>query len=134
MATINDPVEDYALAVCDASTIDYNNLVAVDHVTRSHIGETLYCMYDSRAKWYYAHRQRPDEVMLLKIYDSDESYPARCTNPLRHILYRFVVHTQRAGRLTCSSCPHTAFRDEAAPDHARPRRSIEVRAIVCTNC
>jgi hypothetical protein len=45
---------------------------------------------------------QPDEVIFIKLYDSDHS---------------------RAWR-----CPHTAFRDTTRPD-ARPRRSMEFRAM-----
>jgi hypothetical protein len=48
--------------------------------------------------------QRPDEVVLVKCYDSDEGV-ARCT-------------------------PHTAFADAGSPTGAPKRQSIEVRILV----
>jgi hypothetical protein len=53
-------------------------------------------------RWWYFPDMTPEEVLLLKFYDSD--------------------HT-RAWR-----CPHTAFRDTSRPD-ARPRRSMEFRVM-----
>ena len=53
-------------------------------------------------RWWYFPDMEPDEVIFIKLYDSD--------------------HT-RAWR-----CPHTAFRDNTRPD-ARPRRSMEFRGM-----
>lgn len=55
-------------------------------------------------RWYYLSNQTPDEVTLIKCYDSE---------------------VDRA-RLT----PHSAFLDATAPKEAPHRESIEVRALV----
>lgn len=71
-------IEDCPLAMCDASTVRQENLLIADHITRTYIGETVYPLYDPNAKWYYLSNQSPDEVLILKIFDSDENVPARC--------------------------------------------------------
>ncbi|KAF8555158.1 hypothetical protein OG21DRAFT_935556 [Imleria badia] len=55
-------------------------------------------------KWYYLSDQTPDEVTLIKCFDSDVD-KARFT-------------------------PHSAFPDKTSPADAPPRQSIEVRAMV----
>jgi len=53
-------------------------------------------------RWWYFPDMQPEEVILIKFYDSDHSKAWRC--------------------------PHTAFRDTSRPD-ARPRRSMEFRGM-----
>jgi hypothetical protein len=55
-------------------------------------------------RWYYLGVQTPDEVTLIKCFDSDES----------------------KARLT----PHIAFLDSTSPKDAPDRQSIEVRCLV----
>lgn len=56
-------------------------------------------------KWYFAEGMRPEEVLLLKIFDS-----------------------RRDGR-TARRCPHSAFTNPQT-EGERVRESIEVRALV----
>ena len=74
---IKHPVEDSPLAWCDGSSITSDDLLAVDHVTRGYVGETFNLMYRENYKWFYLNAQRPDEVTLFKMYDSDPGVPAR---------------------------------------------------------
>jgi hypothetical protein len=53
-------------------------------------------------RWWYFPDMTPDEVIFIKLYDSDHR--------------------------TAWRCPHTAFRDTTRPD-ARERRSMEFRGI-----
>jgi len=55
-------------------------------------------------KWYYLSDQTPEEVILIKCFDSNEG----------------------VARLT----PHTAFADKTSPEDAPERQSIEVRCLV----
>ena len=102
---IGHPVEASPLAMCDARSIDPADLVPSDLVYRDKVGETYAFTYNPRHRWSYFPRVRPDEVVLLKIYDSLDDGRARLT-------------------------AHTAFEDPRAPASARPRRSIEVRSLV----
>ncbi|KAK3350474.1 hypothetical protein B0H65DRAFT_545598 [Neurospora tetraspora] len=111
---LRHPVANYALAVCDGSTVQPQNLVAVDHVRKNYEGEGLYPLYDQGMKWYYLNRQTKDEVLFFKTYDSAEGVKARC-------------------------CPHTSFKQSSGEQpvqeagdcsNATPRESIEVRALV----
>ena len=102
---IGHPVESSPLAMCDARSIDVQDLVPSDLVYREKVGETYAFAYNPRHRWSYFPRIRPDEAVLLKIYDSLDDGRARLT-------------------------AHTAFEDPRASANARPRRSIEVRSLV----
>lgn len=106
------PVLDNALAVCDASSVAPSDLVrtTIQHFGESdltvprHRGEIYSVRYAPAHRWFYFSSMRPDEVLLLKNYDSVES------------VARFV--------------PHTGFDHPAAPADAFPRESIEARCLV----
>ena len=101
---LHHPVEDNPLALCDGSTITEEDLVEVDHITRSYHGRTMYGLYKPEHKWYYLSNQTPEEVVFIKCFDSE---------------------VDRA-RLT----PHSAFLDSTSPKDAPHRESIEVRVLV----
>ncbi|MGJ7552471.1 CmcJ/NvfI family oxidoreductase [Variovorax sp. RB3P1] len=92
-------VERLPLALCDARTISPNDLVYPDKV-----GETCSFTWNPNHRWYWFPRLRPDEVLLLKIFDSRED------------VARFTAHT--------------AFEDPNGAREAPARRSIELRALV----
>ncbi|KAI1119730.1 hypothetical protein F5Y10DRAFT_158585 [Nemania abortiva] len=75
-------------------------------------GETMGVLANENHRFYYVKDMTPDEVLLLKCYDSwGEGEPAGKKG--------LAVRT-----------PHTAFEDPATPEDAKPRESIEVRALV----
>jgi hypothetical protein len=100
-----DVVEQLPLALCDARSIAANDLVPSDLVYKDKVGETFSFTHNPAHRWYYFPKLRPDEALLLKIYDSRDDGTARLT-------------------------AHTAFEDPTTPDGAAPRRSIELRALV----
>lgn len=101
---IGDTVRDAPLALCDAQSVRARDLVPADLIYKNRTGEIYYAMFDTRHRWLYVPGMRPDEMIILKNYDSARDGRARFT-------------------------PHAAFLDPAAPPSARPRESIEVRAI-----
>lgn len=102
-----DCVEDWPLAVCDGTTIDTSDLVEADHVRRHYTGSTMYVKFNPRQRFYYMSKQRRNEVLILKNFDSDRSKSA-------------------------SFAPHASFRHPQTPEIFIPRQSIEVRALVFT--
>jgi len=100
-----DVVEQLPLALCDARSIAASDLVPSDLVYKDKVGETFSFTYNPAHRWYYFPKLRPDEALLLKIYDSRDDGTARLT-------------------------AHTAFEDPTTPEGAAPRRSIELRALV----
>ncbi|KAK4498609.1 hypothetical protein PRZ48_011268 [Zasmidium cellare] len=59
--------------------------------------------YNSEQRWYYMSRMKPEECLLIKIFDSEKNGMARCG-------------------------PHSAF--ESDLDEGPARESIEVRTMV----
>jgi hypothetical protein len=100
---IKGPVLDAPLAVCDAASVEQNDLVPSDLVYMHRVGETYSVTYRPSHRWYYFSEMRSDEALLLKCYDSN-------------------------GRARFA--PHTAFIDPKTPPDAPPRESIELRALV----
>jgi hypothetical protein len=102
---IRGPVRDFPLAVCDASSVRCDDLVAADHIYRDRVGETYQVIHDPAHRWFYVPEMRTDEALLLKCFDSRTDGTARFA-------------------------PHTAFVDPTTPADAPPRVSIEVRTLV----
>lgn len=102
---IKGPLLDSPLAVCDATSIRFEDLVPSDLVYQHRVGETYSVKYSPDHRWYYVPRMRTDEALLLKCSDTSAGVPARFT-------------------------PHSAFTDPTAPLDAPPRESIEVRTLV----
>ncbi|KAI9735118.1 MAG: hypothetical protein M1834_001706 [Cirrosporium novae-zelandiae] len=101
-------IVDAPLALCDGSTVARRDCVFADFITRDYRGETTWMLPSKEYKWYYLRDQRPEEAILLKIFDSDNHRKAKC-------------------------CPHASFILPDVPLHAPPRESIEIRALVFTN-
>jgi hypothetical protein len=58
------------------------DLVECDHVRKKFKGANYYSYYNAAHKWYYLGEQRPDEVMLLKMFDSDGNVKAKSKKAL----------------------------------------------------
>jgi hypothetical protein len=102
---IRGPLRDAPLAVCDARTVAFSDLVPSDLVYPNRVGETYAVTYSPSHRWYYVPAMQPEEALLLKCYDSRTDGPARFA-------------------------PHTAFEDPTAPADVLPRESIELRTLV----
>ena len=102
---IRGPVQRSPLALADASSIRSEDLIATDQVFPDRVGEIYHLAYDPEQRWYHAPRMTPDEVLLIKGWDSLNDGRARFT-------------------------PHGAFDLPDTPAAAAPRESIEVRTLV----
>ena len=102
---IKGPVLDAPLALADASSVAFEDLVPSDLVYRNRVGETYAVTHNPRHRWFYLSRMQPSEAFLIKCYDSKTDGRARFA-------------------------PHTAFTDPTAPADAPPRESIEIRTLV----
>jgi hypothetical protein len=102
---IRGPVQRSPLALADSASIRPVDLIATDQVFPDRVGEIYHLAYDPAQRWYYAPEMTPDEVLLIKGWDSLEDGRARFT-------------------------PHGAFDLPDTPDDAAPRESIEVRTLV----
>lgn len=92
------------LGVADALSVVDSDLLPVQLIYPDRIGETLTVKPNEQHRWYYLYGQRPDEVMLIKCFDSKTDGRARRT-------------------------PHSAFVNDATVDE-EARESIEIRALV----
>ncbi|KAK0636138.1 hypothetical protein B0T17DRAFT_587397 [Bombardia bombarda] len=90
------PVENFPLAVCDGGTVPTEKLLAVDHVRKAYIGESLYPLPCPEYQWHYLSHQTRDEVLLFKTYDSATSARARWpeVKPRESIEVRALVFTE----------------------------------------
>ncbi len=122
-------VYDYPLAVADFHTINVlNDLIPTTLIYPPPLpnGETYSLIHNAQHRWYYWSKMTPDEVMLLKCYDSASRALSTVTASAAQVDKTLLSDT--AG-LT----PHAAFYDEQGAKEGPPRQSIEVRAIVFYN-
>jgi hypothetical protein len=102
---LKGPLFDAPLAVCDAGSVDPDDLVPSDLVYKNRVGETYSVRYNPAHRWFYVPQMRADEALLLKCADTKTDGRAR-----------FM--------------PHTSFTDPTTPADAAPRESIELRTLV----
>jgi hypothetical protein len=102
---IRGPVERSPLALADAHSVRFKDLIATDQVFPDRVGEIYHLAHHPAQRWYYAPRMTSDEVLLIKGWDSLDDGRARFT-------------------------PHGAFDLPDTPEDAAPRESIEVRTLV----
>ena len=107
------PVQDHPLAICDArsTTLDDFLPTQIEHYaesdleTPSLVGQIYSFQHNPNHRWYYISDMQPDEVMLLKCFDSASDGRACFTG-------------------------HTGFVNPDCPDEFIPRESIEARTLV----
>ena len=105
---LTQPPQDVPLAVCEATSIAPDDLIAADAIFDRN-GEVLFAFeawllqYNPQQRWAYYSDMRPDEVLIFKTNDSDPA-AAHCV-------------------------PHGAFDDPTCAADVPPRVSIEMRGI-----
>ena len=102
---IRGPVERSPLALADASSVQPEELVATDQIFPDRVGEIYNVAHAPTQRWYFAPRMTPDEVLLIKGWDSLDDGRARFT-------------------------PHGAFPLPEMREDAPARESIEIRTYV----
>jgi hypothetical protein len=102
---IRGPLLRSPLALCDATTLSEDNLLASDLRYPDRTGETYAVTYNPAQRWYYFPKMETDEVVLIRCFDSAQQGAARFS-------------------------AHGAFDDPNTPPDAPPRESIETRALV----
>jgi len=101
---INQPIQSNPLAIADAKSVAFEDLMLAERRYPGRVGQTYRLMYNPNHRWYYFPRMRRDEALVFKVYDSAKDGRARFT-------------------------PHTSFDDPQSPPGAPPRQSIEARAL-----
>ena len=97
-------VESVPLAIADARTIDPADLIPVERRSEDRVGEIQHLVHNPDQHWHYLPQIDPDEAILIKCFDSDDS------------------------KATLTA--HTAFADPTTPADAAARESIESRTFV----
>lgn len=93
------------LAVAEAHSVPDSDLVVTELIYPNRRGETYAVKHNPSHRWFYKSGLTPQEVLLIKCFDSKTDGRAR-------------------------RVPHTAFVDTSAPEDAPVRESIEVRCLV----
>ncbi|KAL1969637.1 hypothetical protein VTN77DRAFT_8190 [Rasamsonia byssochlamydoides] len=101
---LNGAVQSSPLAFASAASVKDSDLVPVEHRYPHRTGETMGVIYNPDLQWKYWSGIDNDERLLLKCSDTQPG----------------------VGKRT----PHSAFVDPRTPAGAKPRESIEVRALV----
>lgn len=116
----SEPVATNPLALCDAQTVEPEDLVVFEIHYQDRIGENYFAKHTSRHQWFYYPGITRAEALLIKQWDS--------TGPLAR-------SKGASGDATDASAPctfsfHSAFEDPSTPPDAPDRWSIEVRCFV----
>ena len=102
---IRGPLLESPLALCDAQSLEDENLIASDLKYPDRTGETYSITYNPNQRHYYFPKMQADEAVLIRCFDSALDGPRRFS-------------------------AHTGFDDPETPADAPPRESIEVRTLV----
>jgi hypothetical protein len=70
-------IEDQPLAVCDARSVDINDLVLCDRVVVDRLGEIYLLRYNDQQSWYWVEHQKQDEVLVFVTWTSEADGRAR---------------------------------------------------------
>ncbi len=97
-------VECDPLAICDGRTIPETGFIMLQRRYSYRTGEVYHISYNKNHEWIYFPQMTPDEALVFKVFDSDADAGVRFT-------------------------AHSAFEDPTSPPNARPRESIELRAL-----
>src|SRR6516164_6736810 len=102
---IRGPLLESPLALCDAQSLENENLIASDLKYPDRTGETYSITYNPNQRYYYFPKMQADEAVLIRCFDSAPKGAARFS-------------------------AHTGFDDPTSPPDAPPRESLEVRTLV----
>ncbi|HYC45861.1 MAG TPA: CmcJ/NvfI family oxidoreductase [Burkholderiales bacterium] len=101
---INQPIQSNPLAMADARSIAFDDLMVAERRYPNRVGQTYRLKYNPSHQWFYFPQMHRDEALVFTVYDSANDGRARFT-------------------------AHTAFDDPTTPPGAPPRQSIEARAL-----
>lgn len=102
--SINGPVTDTPLAFADARTVAESDWIATDLVYPERTGEVYRVAFNPAHRWLYVPNLQPEEILLLKTFDSAKDGRARYM-------------------------PHSAFDHPATRPGTAKRQSIESRVL-----
>ena len=114
-----EPVAREPLALCDATSVDPDDLAVFEIFYSDRVGENYLAKHAERHRWYSYPALTRDEALLIKQWDSHGGL------------------ARSKGAKADAACPgnpctfsfHSAFEDPATAPHAPDRWSIEVRCV-----
>jgi hypothetical protein len=115
-----EPVATHPLALCDAQSVQPEDLVVFEIHYHDRVGENYFAKSSPAHRWSFYPAMTRDEALLIKQWDSAGPF-ARSNGDHGDSLDPDAP---------CSFSFHSAFDDPSAPDDAPDRWSIEVRCIV----
>ena len=116
---IRGPVLEAPLALCDATSIAPEDLVATDLKYPDRTGETYSVTFSPRHRWFYFPRMAADEVVLIKCYDSARDGRARFT---AH--GAFDDHTPTSPPASTRTAPGREHREHCPPSSSSRLQQI----------
>ena len=103
--SIAGPILDHPLVLCDATTVEPHELVAVERRAEERIGELQVATFGDRQRWYYFPQMQMNEALIFKtltlqpMEERDSPYiPAATTLP-----HQTMRHPAKASRLVAWS-------------------------------
>lgn len=115
-----EPVATHPLALCDAMSLDPDDLVVFEIHYADRIGENYYAKRSGEHRWYFYPGLTRHEALLIKQWDSaGELARSQGKNP-----------DAMRPHGPCTFSLHSAFEDPETPPDAPDRWSIEVRCAV----
>ena len=116
---VEEPVATHPMALCDAATVNPEDLIVFEIHYAERIGENYFAKHSDDHRWYYYPAQTRAEALLIKQWDSAGE------------LARTKGAHGDAERpdAPCTFSFHTAFSDPSTPPDAPDRWSCEVRCM-----
>jgi hypothetical protein len=114
-----EPVATHPLALCDAASVQPEELVVFEIRYSDRIGENYFAKHSDGHQWYFYPALTRDEALLIKQWDSSGE------------LARSNGANSDSANLDapCTFSFHSAFEDPATPPDAPERWSTEVRCM-----
>lgn len=114
------PVERFPLGLCDAASVNLDELVVFEIRYSDRVGENYFVRHSTSHRWYYFPRMTRDEAVLLKCWDSrgrgfSDLMPGAGYDDAAAVPATFSLHS--------------GFDDMATPQDAPDRESIEIRTV-----
>lgn len=117
-----EPVREMPLGLCDAETLDPQDLVTFEIRYADRVGENYFARNNAAHRWYFFPEMTRDEVILLKVWDS-----------YGDLAVRGAGGGGGGDAMPDGGCStfslHSAFKDPTSEPGCPPRESIEIRTV-----
>jgi hypothetical protein len=69
---LSESLRDWPLALCDARSVQPEDMVESDLIWPGYLGENLFLYFNPHYKFYFLDKQTRDEVWIFKQFDTNE--------------------------------------------------------------